>query len=213
MNEALDLILALHTHRHHVAAVAHRHDILLQRLGIGAAGDIVLQGLFDLVVGLSDLAADVTEGGACLVGDHILGNDGAIDAILQTAVGQQALKDLVQHRIKMAIDVDVIQQASCGAQDIAHVQQIAGGKGRPLPCALHRVGDVCNRAEGWHSLIGKQATGIARALQILLYDIFVVIRQKRQCTRGSTRCGRQRGKHLQDLAVFQFVSGFDICLH
>ena len=156
MNETLDLRLALGLDGNDIPPAAHGHDVLLQIFGV--AGDQLLQGLLDLGVLVADLAADIGQEGRGLVCDHILGGNGAQDAILQTAVGDQAVKDLVQHGVKGVIAEVVVLQGARGTQNVCAIQQITGGEDGSLPCPLAGGGHVADAPEGGCALdVGKTA--------------------------------------------------------
>ena len=88
MDKTLDLVFALDAHGDHVSAVSHRDDIFLQMLGIRACGNIVLKRLLDAIIGHTDLAANIRKRRARLIGNDILGNDGAINFIFQLFIRQ-----------------------------------------------------------------------------------------------------------------------------
>ena len=151
VDESLELVFTFCLYGDNVTPIAHGDDVILQDFGVRTA-DIVLQGLLDAVVGLADLAADLGKLTTRLVGDHILGDDGARNAIFKVSVGKQATEDLIECCFKGAVCLSILANLTGRAQKTADVKDLAHGKHRALDGTLASVGDVDHCSKGRHTL-------------------------------------------------------------
>ena len=212
VNETLEIVFALCLYGNNVTAVAHGNDVILQNFGVGAA-DIVLQGLLDAVVGLADLTANFGKLAARFIGNHILGNNRARNAILKVSVGEQTTKDLVQRCFKGSICLGILAYLTCRAQKATDVENFAHRKHRSLDRALASIGDVDDRAKGRHALGFEKAARICCAALSAqdLYGIHRGGQSARHCLRA--RGGCTVGKHFANLIKFKSCECFLCKIH
>ena len=89
MDQSGQIPPVLGLYRHHEAAAPHGDNGLLQYPAVGGGGDDPLEDLAALGRRRPHVAADVRQGGAGGVGNHVLLQDGGEDPILQEPVPPQ----------------------------------------------------------------------------------------------------------------------------
>ena len=128
--------LVLRLHRHNEASVALGDECFLQHLGVGGGGDDFLQNLAAFGGGDAHLAANVAQLRAGAVGDALLIEDGAVDFILQVAVGVDGGEEAVNTGgLSLALGI-VFLYAAGGGQHPCNIQQLAGVQHAALVSAL-----------------------------------------------------------------------------
>ena len=123
VDQAGDVALVLALHGDHEAAVADGDDGLLQILS-GRGGNQLLQHLPGLAGGGADVPAQVGKQGAGGVGDFLLGEDGAGDAVFQHLVGAQGAEQGVEDGLLLPHSA-VSGHLPGGAQHPGHPEQLA----------------------------------------------------------------------------------------
>ena len=125
----------------------------------------MLQGLLNTIVSIADLATDLRQLSACLVRDHVLGEDGTRDLILQKTVGKQTLEHLVQNSLKGLIVLQIIHQGACRTQNLCDLQQLFCGQHCPLDGSLTRRRNILDSSKGRHALHVAKTLGVGGAPQ------------------------------------------------
>ena len=120
MHQAGDAPLKLRLHRHHEPVGTDGDDGLLE-VFCGGGGDNALEHLPRLAGGDPNLSAQVGKLCAGVVGDLILGQNGAADLLLQILIRGQALEDAVDTGLFLS-HAAVGRHVSGGAQDGGDLQ-------------------------------------------------------------------------------------------
>lgn len=106
-----------------VAAVAHSDNAFLQVLGKAGSMHHAVQLFTHALVGLLDVAADIGQLRAGMVGQFFLADDRAGDRILQLAEGLQMLANPVMRGVLSRSVTRALRAARGCAQALGHAQQ------------------------------------------------------------------------------------------
>ena len=202
MHETLDLVFVLHLDRHDIAVVAHGHDVFLQQFAVAAA-DELLQRILDFVVRRTNLAANLGKLRAGLVRNLILGEDGARDGVLKTAVGHNQREGLIEHRFKRFVGLAVVKKCAADAQKVCNFKQLERLQHRAAPGACQRPGHIADAAKGRIALGVNQAARICRHLLTAQHGRLIPARHKAECLRPRALGERGSGKQRRYLVIFQ----------
>ena len=156
MHQAGDVVLVLALDGHHIAAPAHGDDGVLQILGL-VGGNEPVEHVPHLPRRRPDVPPDIGQLRGCRVGDLVLAEDGAGDFVLQKAVGSEALKIAVQHRLALA--AAILPDVPGAAQHLGDVQQLPGVQ-RPAPVRpLQGRGHRLHPGQGRRAVLHQQVEG------------------------------------------------------
>ena len=145
-------------HRHDKTAVALGDDAVLQGLGI-AGGDLG-QNIPHLGGGGADLAADLIELRAGVVGDLLLRHDGGLDLFFQIFVPGEEGEVPVQGGLLPLTLVPVVLSQAGGAQHGADGEQLRGVEKAPLVGPLQRAGDILDARKARAALEPDELGGV-----------------------------------------------------
>ena len=188
-------------HRHHETAVSLGVDVVLEGLGV-ARGDLG-EHIADLGRGRPDLAADLVQLGAGVVGDLLFRHDGVFDLVLQELVAGEHGKIAVQRGL-LAVPalLPIGFGQSGGAEQSAYRQQFNGVEKTALFGAFQSIGDVLYAGKGRAALEADETGGVVG----LLLQLFTLGQRgfgpqlpAQFLCRG---CGRLCRQHFQDLGQF-----------
>lgn len=157
--------LALGLDGHDEAPVALGDERLLQHLGIRRRGDDALENLAALRRRDAHLAADVGKLRAGRVGDRLLVEDGAADAVLEILVRVQGGEIVVEHR-GLALPVAVIfADAARSREQPRNIEQLARVEHAAVVGARQRRGDILHAGKGGAPVKPETRTGGVRLVE------------------------------------------------
>ena len=211
--QSLDLVAVLRFDRDNVTSVSRCYDIFLKILGVRPGGYVLLERVLDVAVLRADLSADVCKRRTCFVGNHILRQNGARNAILQVTVGDQAVKNFVKRRRKRAVDLPVIEKPSCGTEDCRHGKQFLRGQRRALVRAFAGGGNIRHHAERRRTLCVGKPSRVRGTPESLLHRLRVVGGSEEKCLLLCAFGHGTIGKHFENFIKLQCVQCFSCNIH
>ena len=196
-----------------VAIPAHCNDGVLQKLGVAAGVDHVVELIAHTLVGGTDLPADGAQLRAGTVGDFLLAEDGIVDFLLHASQRGQAGSQAGQDRGILPL----LDQSNAGgarrAQASRHIQQRAGGKARALFRQGNMLAHIPKTDQRLPAHVGDQHHGLLRLGQSPAHFSKIPVGGKRftqRCAHGSHAIGGKPFADLGKLQHAQFAAWFHV---
>ena len=208
MDKARQAPLALGLDGHDEAPVALGDERLLQHLGIRRRGDDALENLAALRRRDAHLAADVGKLRAGRVGDRLLVEDGAADAVLEILVRVQGGEIVVEHR-GLALPVAVIfADAARSREQPRNIEQLARVEHAAVVGARQRRGDILHAGKGGASVKPETRTGGVRLVEQAAHLVQVAARIELSAALARRLADGLLRQHLQHGGQLERADGF-----
>ena len=207
VNKALYLVSVLYFNGNNVTSATLRYDIFLKIFWIRAAYIFCKRFLYFLISN-AYFTANIGKSRACLVGNHILGNDWTHYSVLNGTVGNKSLKNFVKRGIKGFIWANIIKQRARRAQKKRRVQKLARCKRCAFSCPLAYIVYVNYRAKRRHTLCLKQAACVGRLFLRSFYLLGINQRFKRErtllCSCSWAKWRKHRAYFIKFKSIYRF---------
>ena len=165
LDDARDVAFVFALDGHHVPAVAHGDDGVLQDGRVVGGMDDPVELVADLHLLLAQFASDVLEFRRRVVRHAVLRQDGREDALLEVLLRGHRVEVRGQRRVHALAGGVPVRQATDGAEGRAHRQQFAHGQDTARCGDVHLVVHIHEPAKGGAAVLREQHVRVQRLLQ------------------------------------------------
>ena len=207
VDKTLDFGAVFRLYGDNVSAVTHGNDIFLQ-IFYPCTVDVSRKGVLDFVVGVSNFTSDIREGGACLIGDKLLRDNGAGNTALEVVIRNHTAEYRLQHGIKRDIYLDIVEKEGCTTQKCRNIHKLTRGECCPLVGTVGGGSNAFGSGEGGIALCRDEPFGIVGAFLPVDNLLYIIGGHKCPCPCLRTvGCGAGH-EHLDNFIKFKGVKRF-----